>query len=129
MLIQDTERCMSTYLSAKRGTLTAKQRAKIFHMKMLQGDVREAVRYLTDRSKGGVRLPNNTDKKTGDSVVQVLESKHPDEKTPDHSLLKEYPTTPDFVDVNITEEVVKTVTQRLSGSAGVGGTDVHTISH
>jgi hypothetical protein len=54
MLIQNTERTMESLLSAKQGGLTPKQRAKIFHRKMLRGDVRGVVIYLTDREKGGI---------------------------------------------------------------------------
>jgi hypothetical protein len=68
MLIQNTEQTMESLLSAKQGGLTPKQRAKIFHRKMLQGDVRGAVRYLTDREKGGILRPTNIDEKTGHSV-------------------------------------------------------------
>jgi hypothetical protein len=65
MLVQETERDMQTYLSNRQGTTTPKQQANIFDQKMLQGDVRGAVRYLTDREVGGVLLPSDMDEKTG----------------------------------------------------------------
>jgi hypothetical protein len=44
---------------------------------------RGAIRYLTERSNGGVLLPNGMDKKTvGGSGIEVLESKFPDVRTP-----------------------------------------------
>jgi hypothetical protein len=64
MLVQNTEQTMESLLSAKQGRLTPEQRAKIFHGKMLQGDVRGAVRYLTDREKGGILQPTDMDEKT-----------------------------------------------------------------
>jgi hypothetical protein len=82
-----------------------------------------AVRYLTDRGKGGILLPNDVDKKLGDSVTEALESKHPHARIPDASSLPEYTNTPDFVDA------VKKVARRLSGSAGLGGTDSHALQH
>jgi hypothetical protein len=42
--------------------MTAKQRAKIFHGKMLRGDIKGAVRYLTNRETGRVLYPHETDK-------------------------------------------------------------------
>ena len=39
MLVQDTERTMEANLSHKQGITTDKQKAKIFHRKMLCGDV------------------------------------------------------------------------------------------
>jgi hypothetical protein len=47
MLLQITEQTMESLLSAKQGGLTSEQRAKIFHQKMMQGDMRVVVRYLT----------------------------------------------------------------------------------
>jgi hypothetical protein len=99
MLVQDTECCIVSYLSTKKGNLTTEQWTKIFHTKMMCGDVRGAVRYLTVRSKGGVLLPTDMDEKTGNSVIEVLESKHPDARIPDFSKLKKYSTTPDFADI------------------------------
>jgi hypothetical protein len=77
--------------------------------------VRSTVRYLTERVKGHILLPNDKDKKTGDSFIKVLESKRQNAKTPDNTQLKEYLTTPYFVDVNITtEKVIEMAAQRLS---------------
>jgi hypothetical protein len=98
-------------------------------MKMLRGDVRGAVRHLTERDKGGVLMPDDIDEKSGDSVADVLEAKHPDARTPEAASLHRCNTTADFVNVDVTEDTVKTVAQRLSGSAGVGGTDSHALQH
>jgi hypothetical protein len=68
MLDQNTERTMKSLLSTKQGGPTPEQRAKIFHQKMLRGDVRGAVRYLTGREKGGTLQPTDIDEKIGDSV-------------------------------------------------------------
>jgi hypothetical protein len=40
-----------------------------------------------------------------------------------------YPNTPDFVDLDITEDSVKLVAGRVSGSAGLDGRDAHALSH
>jgi hypothetical protein len=42
MLVQSTVGDMESYLSSKRGGVTGEQRAKIFHGKMMQGDVRSS---------------------------------------------------------------------------------------
>ena len=96
---------------------------------MLRGDLRGAVKYLTETEKGGVLMPDDIDEKTGDSVAQTLKSKHPDARTPETPSLFDYPTTPDFVDVDITTDTVEKVARRLSGSAGLGGVDSHTLRH
>jgi hypothetical protein len=95
---------------------------------MLQGDVRGTVRYLTDREKG-ILQPTDMDEKTGDSVETILRSKHPDARIPKPESLPHYAHTPNFVKVNITVDAVKKVARRLSGSAGLGGTDSHALKH
>jgi hypothetical protein len=74
-------------------------------------------------------MPAEVDEKTDDLVAEVLESKHPSAKTPDVSVLTDYPRLPDFVDLDITDEAVEKVARRLSGSAGSGGTDSHALQH
>ena len=96
---------------------------------MLQGKLRSAVRHLTKREKGGVPLPDDTDDKTEDTVREVLESKHPESKAPDTSMLEEHATAPDFVDSDITLDAVEKVARRLGGSGGPGGTDASDLQH
>jgi hypothetical protein len=102
ILVQNTEQTMESLLSAKQGGLTPKQCAKIFHRKMLRGDVRGAVIYLTSREKGGILQPTDIDEKSGDPVKTVLKSKHPDARIPKPESLPHYAHTPDFVEVDIT---------------------------
>jgi hypothetical protein len=129
MLIQETEQDLQTYLSSRQGTMTPEQQVKIFNQKMLQCDVRGAVRYLTNREVGGILLPSNTDKKTGLLVAKVLASKDPNARIPDANKLSDYDELPDFADLDITEDVVEQVARRLSRSAGIGGTDSHALTH
>ncbi len=67
MLVEGTLRSMEAALALKQGTTTAEQRAKTFHQKVLRGNIQGAVRYLTDREKGGVLYPNDIDEKSGKS--------------------------------------------------------------
>lgn len=129
MLVQTAVDDMTASMRFKRGGTTAEQRAKIFHAKMLRGDVRGAVKYLMATEEGGVLMPDAIDEKTGDSVEQVLRSKHPDARIPDASSLQHYDTTPDFVDLDITPTVVESVARELRGAAGVSGSDAHAVSH
>jgi hypothetical protein len=90
---------------------------------MLQGKLRGAVRCLTERGKGGVLLPDDIDEKNGDTVREVLESKHPELRAPDVSFLEECDTLPDFVEPGVTSDTIEKVARRLGGSGGPGGTD------
>eukprot|EP00957_Ditylum_brightwellii_P045360 3438318-Ditylum_brightwellii.AAC.1 len=90
---------------------------------LFQGKLRQAVRWLTGRGKGGLLKPGNICSKTGLPVDEVLTSKHPEPIVPPESALTNYAKTPVFIDVNITGEVVEKVAHRLSGAAGPGGVD------
>jgi hypothetical protein len=79
--------------------------------------------YLTEREKGGILYPDDIDEKSGDTVQSVLESKHPDARTPGVDALTDYPFLPDFVDLDITEDTIEVTARHLSRGAGLGGTD------
>jgi hypothetical protein len=127
MLVEETLRSMESHLSSKQGSTTPEQRTRIFHQKVLRGNIRGAVRYLTDREKGGILYPDDLDEKTGNSVLSVIESKHPNARTPNADTLTAYPDLPDFVDLDITEDSIEVTARRLSGGAGLGGTDAHAL--
>ena len=57
-----------------------------------------------------------------ETVAFVLEGGHSIETIPSYTMLKTYEETPIFVPVNITEEAVESVAQKLSGRSGPGGT-------
>jgi hypothetical protein len=79
--------------------------------------------------KGGAMTADEIDEKTGDSVAEVLESKHPEAKIPDVRHLPTYAERPVLTDVDVTPNVVEHVASRLTGSAGLGGSDAHALGH
>jgi hypothetical protein len=82
-MVEETLQSMESHLSSKQGSTTPKRRTKTFHQKVLRGNIRGAVRYLTTkREKGGILYPDDTDEKTWTSVQSVFESKHPNVRTP-----------------------------------------------
>jgi hypothetical protein len=91
--------------------------------------MRTAVQWVTDCEKGGVLLPDGLDAKTGEQVIEVHQSKHPDTQILEASKLEDYKIAPNFVDLDITEELIKKVAQCLSGSVGPGGADTQAIQH
>jgi hypothetical protein len=74
-------------------------------------------------------MPSNTDEKSGDFVAKALQFEHPDVRTADMSQLPAYAGTPDFVNLDIMDEIIEKVAQQLSRSVGVGGSDSHTLTH
>ena len=89
-----------------------------------------AVRWITEREKGGVLLPEETCTKTGERVMEVLRTKHPDARPPSAESLDAYPDNlPEMVPVNITDDVVTAAAGRLSGGAGPGGGMTRSVSN
>ena len=132
MLVQETVKDLEQALSSRRGDTTPEQRKRIFKAKMHKGDVRGAVQYVVATERSGVLVPTDTVDESGDqSVLDVLQSKHPDAWTPntDPSFFPQFDSVPDFVDVHISEKTVAHVAGRLSGSAGLAGADADAVMH
>ena len=67
MLVEDTLRSSTQYLTAVRWEETAEHRAKTFHGLVLRGELRKAVRWITEIEKGGVLQPDDHCTKMGPS--------------------------------------------------------------
>ena len=130
MMVEDTLRSSTQYPTAGRREETAEHRAKTFHGLVLRGKVRTAVRWVTEREKGGVLLPEEQRTKTGGRVLEVLHTKYPDARPPSAACIDAYPgKPPEMVPVDITYDVVSAVEGSLSGGAGPGGTDSISLQH
>jgi hypothetical protein len=121
-LIQEAESC-DKKLPTGGTKMSNDKAAAVFSKLVLQGKIREAVRFVTDRSEtGGVLQPDDNAGK-GKTVREVLESKHPEQKIPNSDAFVPCEDLPFLVDVDITAEHVKKIAGFLSGSAGVSGLD------
>jgi hypothetical protein len=129
MLVQDTVKTSLSLLSHVRRQMDDQEIARTYNRMVLQGKLRQAVRWITQRHKGGILYPDDIDIKTGMPVIDVLKSKHPEARVPDVGDLPHYDETPEFVDVDITADTVESVARKLSGSAGPGGIDSVGLSH
>ncbi|KAL3795565.1 hypothetical protein ACHAWO_009861 [Cyclotella atomus] len=99
-----------------------------FNTMFLSGKVRGAVRFATDREAGGPLSPDGTDSKTGNTVIDVLRSKHPLIRVPnledaEVKCFEGYPYTPCSVPHAFDEESIAKVAGKLHGSAGPAGID------
>ena len=65
MLVEDTMRSSTQYLTAVRREETAEHRAKTFYGLVLYVKIWTAVRWITEREKGGVLLPEEKCTMTG----------------------------------------------------------------
>ena len=102
--------------------------ARRFNSKVLSGHLQAACRGLTNRDGGGVLKPTDVCTKTGEKVLDVLKSKHPELRDPTilgqpGGAFEPYPSVPPAVPMVISTDVVETIASKLSGSGGPSGTD------
>ena len=74
-------------------------------------------------------MPTDLCSKTQQPDIDVLKGKHPSSKTPNPSHFPFFEETPEFVDIDITEDTVEKVSSKLSGAGGLGGTHSLTLKH
>lgn len=101
---------------------------RVYCRLLLQGKVREAVRFLSGRIKGGVLQPNDIDTKSGLPVIDVLMEKHPSPGNATTTALLEYETTPPMLPLVCTADLVAEVAKRMGGSGGPGGVDSYALA-
>ena len=117
-------RTCAQYLTAAHREESEEHRAQNFHSLVLQGKLRTAVRWITDRETGGVLQPAERYTNTGERVMEVLHTKHLEALPPTVASLDLYPDCPlEIVLVDITNNTLTSVVGRLSGGDGPGGTD------
>ena len=130
MLVRNTLRSCEEYLTATRREETAEHRAQTYHSLVFCGKLRSAVRWITERETGGVLQPGDRYDKMGDRVLEVFCAKHPEAQTPTVACLESYTGLPPELSlVDITDDTVTAVEGRLSGGAGLGGTDSVSLQH
>ena len=102
--------------------LDDKQISKVFGSLMMKGKVRSAMRWLSERTSGGVLDPMQEVKK-GVTVLEILKSKHPEPHKSHLSSRLQVPILHDFEDVIISSASIEKTTRSLQGSSGASGTD------
>ena len=130
MIVEDTLRTCSEYLSVAQRDETVEDWAQTFHSLVLWGKLRTALRWIKEWETGGVLQTGERCTKTGDQVMGVLHSKHLEASAPTASSLYSYPNqTPELVPVYITDDTVTAVAGRISGRARPGGIDSVSLQH
>jgi hypothetical protein len=130
-LLQEAERCdasFTRYCSKRKLCGNEDEHAiKIFTKLMLQGKVRDAVRWITKRNSTDVLLPQAT-LECGEvrrTVFDILQEKHPAASHPSEAALLPLPPDglPILIDVDITSSHVERAARSLRGGSGPSGTD------
>ena len=107
---------------------TEEKTARSFNSTVLDGNLRAAVRRLTAREGGGVMSPSDRCTKTGEKVLDVLQSKHPDRRVPnldheDNLAFEDYDRVPEPVPVQCDPFEIEKIARKLNGAAGVDSVD------
>ena len=84
------EKCLDAW-EAGHHAMPVEDRAKTYYSLVLHGKLWTAVRWITEREKGGVLLPEDKCTKTGERVVEVLRTKHLDARPHSAARLDAYP--------------------------------------
>ena len=129
-LWQACELAMKQYLTRARGSTTASDRAQRFNTLLLQGEVRRAVRYITERENFAIHNPTDTfttDGETPISVLDVLHSQHPIPSQLRPSDLPKFESVPHLPRLHFTDDHVCKVATKLGGACGLSGIDGHTL--
>ena len=91
---------------------------------VLLGKLQTVVWWITERETRGVLQPAERCTKTGNRVMEVLRTKHPEALSPTAAKLDSYLDRPtDIFPVDITNDMVTAVEEQLSGGARTGDTD------
>ena len=91
MLVKETLQACKEYLTVAWRQETVEHRSQTYHSHVLRGKLRTAVRWITERDTGGVLQPGDRCTKTGERVMKVLCTKHPEARTPTAASLDAYP--------------------------------------
>ena len=97
MLVQDTVRTSISLLSEIKKGMTEEQIGKRFTKMVLEGKIRQAVRFITERGQGGaLKIEDMVKGKDGTEslVYDILQSKHPDSVDPPGEAFEEYLSVP-----------------------------------
>ena len=124
LLVQEADRCDGGLKHSRRVNLTGDDVVRIFSRLMLQGKVKAAVRWATERTRGELLMPTDVvDNTSGTTVLDVLRQKHPSARPPKASSLVPCDVLPLFEDVEITGSHLLFVAHRIQGGAEPGGCD------
>ena len=122
MLVEENLRTCAQYLTVSHREYSEEHRANTYHILVLRGKLQTAVRCITELETGGMLQPADMFTKTGERVMEVLCTTHPDALPPTAASLDTYPDLPpELVPLEITNYTVTEVVGQLSGVSGPWG--------
>ena len=122
-LMFEAERCAQQLPKPPKSKQGDEHTVRIFTRLMLRGQVRSAVRWMTERaSSGGILNPSTSVGTHGKTVLNVLKEKHPEPREATEKAFLLCEDLPPLVDVDVTAAHVEKVARLIQGGAGPGGT-------
>ena len=99
-----------------------------YHDTVLSGNLRQAVRRVTNREGGGRLLPDDQCTNIRQPVAEVIWEKHlntqvPPVENPTCAAFEDYGEVPETVPLDFTEDDVMWVVSKISGAAGALGAE------
>ena len=121
-LVHEAEMCDK--LLPKRSThVNDNEAQKIFDRLVMQGKLRAACRFITER-EGGVRVMSpDEDAGDGTTVFEGLQHKHPEQEEANADAFENMDELPFLVDVDISGSHIEKTARGFSGGAGPSGLD------
>ena len=126
VLLQEAIRCDKSLKNTRKSDMNKDHVTKVFTKLMLQGKIRAAVRWLSEKARGGILHPmDQVESKVSVKlqVWEVLRNKHPNPSIPSNDPLIENEVLPEFEDVEICRSHVLKVVRQIQGGTGPGGCD------
>ena len=125
-LVHEAKRC-DRQLKSRHVKMTSEHVERVFSRLMMLGRVRAAMRFLMANGDGGVLDPNSEaqgkDGPLGKTVFEVMQEKHPAQRTPDRTAFIPCDNLPLLEHVDVTSAHIEMVARSLRGGAGPSGTD------
>ncbi|KAI5747291.1 hypothetical protein M8J77_013130 [Diaphorina citri] len=118
-LLHEAERC-NRQMKTGNGDISEDHKVRIFTRLVLQGKLRDATRWITERGSSGV-LEIDSILDDGTTVLDALKGKHPPQQVPDPNVFLQCETLPLMVDVDVTCSHIEKVARTIRGSAGPWG--------
>ena len=131
--MHDAERCDRSFGNgrvSKRREQAFEHTERVFHRLLIEGKVRSAVRWITERERGGLlkatditTITNSQGQKVEMTVLEALQRKHPEPAQPGPSLraFLPYPEPPPVIGLDVTGANILSVARWLRGGAGPSG--------
>ena len=126
-LIHEAQMC-DKMLPKRSSHVSDDEAVKIFDRLVMQGKLRSACRFITERD-GGVRvMPPEEDARNGKTVFDGLLDKHPEQAEANRDAFENCNDLPFLVDVDITGSHIEKAARSFTGGAGPSGVDGDQLS-